>query len=172
MKRVEAVIKPFKLEDVKDALAEIGIEGMTVSEAILSPTRQWAIVIKRIIEKLKEKDKLSLLHGISMNTGGGATKIGHVGSGILYKKIMPTVPPVFQLIKDESGETWRNMFETFNCGVGIDVVGADKPEFRKILEEVAEETHIKMFDLGVCEQFAGEKNKVELETPYGNFNDH
>ena len=32
MKRVEAIIKPFKLEDVKDALAEIGITGMTVSE--------------------------------------------------------------------------------------------------------------------------------------------
>ena len=32
MKGVEAVIKPFKLEDVKDALAEIGIDGMTVSE--------------------------------------------------------------------------------------------------------------------------------------------
>jgi len=32
MKRIEAIIKPFKLEDVKDALAEIGIEGMTVSE--------------------------------------------------------------------------------------------------------------------------------------------
>ena len=32
MKKIEAVIKPFKLEDVKDALAEIGISGMTVSE--------------------------------------------------------------------------------------------------------------------------------------------
>ena len=32
MKRVEAIIKPFKLEDVKDALAEIGVTGMTVSE--------------------------------------------------------------------------------------------------------------------------------------------
>ena len=32
MKKVEAIIKPFKLEDVKDALAEMGIEGMTVSE--------------------------------------------------------------------------------------------------------------------------------------------
>ena len=32
MKRVEAIIKPFRLEDVKDALAEIGIAGMTVSE--------------------------------------------------------------------------------------------------------------------------------------------
>ncbi len=32
MKKIEAIIKPFKLEDVKEALAEVGIEGMTVSE--------------------------------------------------------------------------------------------------------------------------------------------
>jgi nitrogen regulatory protein P-II 1 len=32
MKKVEAIIKPFKLEEVKDALSEIGIEGMTLSE--------------------------------------------------------------------------------------------------------------------------------------------
>jgi nitrogen regulatory protein PII len=33
MKKVEAIIKPFKLEEVKDALGEIGIQGMTVTEA-------------------------------------------------------------------------------------------------------------------------------------------
>jgi nitrogen regulatory protein P-II 1 len=32
MKKIEAIIKPFKLEEVKDALADLGIEGMTVSE--------------------------------------------------------------------------------------------------------------------------------------------
>ena len=32
MKKIEAIVKPFKLEDVKEALREIGIEGMTVSE--------------------------------------------------------------------------------------------------------------------------------------------
>ena len=32
MKKIEAIIKPFKLEEVKDALSELGIEGMTVSE--------------------------------------------------------------------------------------------------------------------------------------------
>ncbi|MBD3799879.1 MAG: P-II family nitrogen regulator [Campylobacterales bacterium] len=32
MKKVEAIIKPFRLEEVKDALAQIGITGMTVSE--------------------------------------------------------------------------------------------------------------------------------------------
>ena len=33
MKKVEAIVKPFKLDEVKDALAEVGIQGMTVSSA-------------------------------------------------------------------------------------------------------------------------------------------
>ena len=32
MKKIEAVIKPFKLDEVREALAEVGVEGMTVSE--------------------------------------------------------------------------------------------------------------------------------------------
>ncbi len=32
MKKIEAIIKPFKLEEVKDALSDIGVEGMTVTE--------------------------------------------------------------------------------------------------------------------------------------------
>ena len=32
MKKIEAIIKPFKLEDVKDALSGLGVEGMTVTE--------------------------------------------------------------------------------------------------------------------------------------------
>ena len=32
MKKIQAIIKPFKLDDVKDALTEIGIKGMTISE--------------------------------------------------------------------------------------------------------------------------------------------
>ncbi len=32
MKKVEAIIKPFKLDEVKDALAEVGVQGMTVTE--------------------------------------------------------------------------------------------------------------------------------------------
>jgi nitrogen regulatory protein PII len=32
MKKIEAIIKPFKLEEVKDALGEVGVEGMTICE--------------------------------------------------------------------------------------------------------------------------------------------
>ena len=40
MKLIKAIIKPFKLEDVKDALSELGIEGMTVSEVKVSDARK------------------------------------------------------------------------------------------------------------------------------------
>ena len=33
MKKIEAIIKPFKLDDVKEALHEVGVQGMTVVEA-------------------------------------------------------------------------------------------------------------------------------------------
>ncbi len=149
------------------------LKGMTVSEAILSPTRQWALVIKLMIEELKKRDSLHLLHGISMNTGGGATKIGHVGSGIIYKKRIPKVPPIFELIQKETSETWRNMLETFNCGVGIDVVGEDSPEFAEVMQIISEQTHIKLYELGVCEKNSSDnKNKIILETPYGRFEDY
>ena len=64
------------------------------------------------------------------------------------------------------------MFETFNCGVGIDVVGEDDKDFTEVLKEVSQKTNIKMFDLGVCEKYDGEGNKVELKTKYGNFSDY
>jgi phosphoribosylformylglycinamidine cyclo-ligase len=146
------------------------LNGVTVSEAILSPTRQWAIVIKKIFDKLKAKNKLSSLHGISMNTGGGVTKIGHVGKGIIYKKNISYVPPIFKLIKEESGESWKNMFETFNCGIGIDVVVKDDPTVKQILNEVSEEIGIACYDLGVCEKKSDLNNRIELNTPDGKFN--
>ncbi|HRY82905.1 MAG TPA: hypothetical protein P5232_04385 [Candidatus Moranbacteria bacterium] len=154
----------FKVNDKPKIL-----EGMTVSEAILSPTRHWAIVIKKIAEKLKEKGIFSMLHGISMNTGGGATKISHVGKGIIYKKKMPMPPSIFQFIQSESGVTWEEMFQDFNCGIGIDIVGENNIKFKKALKEVAKEVHIELFELGICEANKNFENKVILDTPYGIF---
>lgn len=145
--------------------------NMSVSQAIMSPTRQWAIVIRMIIKKMKENNILSDLHGISMNTGGGATKIAHVGNGITYVKKMPTPPGIFQLIKTESNENWKNMFETFNCGVGIDVVAKETPELLDILKQVSHESGIDHFRLGYCKD-GPEKNAIILETPYGTFENY
>lgn len=140
-----------------------------VSEAIISPTRQWAILIKELLQELKNSDLYSDLHGISMNTGGGATKISHVGHAIDYHKEMPMPPEIFQFIQSESGESWKAMYKNFNCGVGLDVVGADSPRFRDVLNRVSDKTHVRLYELGECEPSSDGINQVTIKTQQGNF---
>jgi phosphoribosylaminoimidazole (AIR) synthetase len=61
------------------------------------------------------------------------------------------------------------MFKDFNCGVGLDVVGENDQEFKKILNQVAAETHVTLYKLGICEEGRTEENKIILSTPYGDF---
>jgi len=145
------------------------LTGMTVGEALLSPTRQWAIVIKKLLTYLKKMDCLSLVHGISMNTGGGATKIKNVcKGGICYHKKMPKPPAIFQLIQSESKEEWKDMFKGFNCGVGLDIVGSDNPKLHEALKQTARECNISLYELGFCESAESKKkNEIILETLYG-----
>ncbi len=149
------------------------LNGMSVSEAILSPTRQWPLVIRKIISILKKADALNMLHGISMNTGGGATKIANIGrGGILYIKNIPTLPPLFSLIQKASKEEWHNMYQSFNCGIGIDIIGSDHPVFIDALKEAAISCNLPLYRLGFCHLIPnGEnsKNQVHLKTPYGDF---
>ena len=155
----------FKYDDRPDMLG-----GMAVGDALLSPTRQWAIPIRKLISKLKKANALHMLHGISMNTGGGATKIANVGSGgLIYIKEMPTPPPLFQLIQKESKETWQNMFQSFNCGIGIDIIGDDNPVFVNAINRTSEECNIHSYHLGYVAESETISNQVMLKTPYGDF---
>lgn len=144
--------------------------GMMSSGSILSPTRQWAIVIKLLIEELKKRKALHLLHGISMNTGGGATKIKNIGKGIIYRKYMPEPLPIFKLIQAETGEYWENMFVTFNCGIGLDIVGSNKNNVLwRAIGVVSRKTRIKAYIFGDCHRSGSKENRIILETAYGTF---
>jgi hypothetical protein len=50
MKKIEAIIKPFKLDEVKDALNKIGVTGMTINEvikrSIAAPNIRWISYLK------------------------------------------------------------------------------------------------------------------------------
>ena len=142
---------------------------LLISDALISPTRQWSILIRNLLTKLKEAGMYEVIHGISMNTGGGITKIRHLGQGITYRKKMPTPPGIFQLVHEETGEEWRDMFRVFNCGVGVDIVGIDDPQFRDMLQQVSEETGVVLYELGECHSSDNENNHVVAETEYGTF---
>lgn len=153
----------YKVDDFSDEL------GMTVSEAILSPMRQWAIVVKVLMDELKKRKALHLLHGLCMNTGGGLTKVRSLGNNIRYIKQINDFPAIFKLIQSESKESWENMCVTFNMGIGLEAVGSGEDG---ILEEAinfaSKETMVVSYELGKCEK-AKEKNEVKLITPFGSF---
>jgi len=153
----------YRVEDYIDEL------GMTVSEAILSPTRQWAIVIKFLIEELKKRKALHLLHGLCLNTGGGLTKVRSLGNNIRYIKQIQDCPPLFKLIQSESKESWENMCVTFNMGIGLEAVGSGEGGILKeAIAFVSKKTGVESYELGKCEE-AKDRNEVELSTPFGNF---
>src|SRR5471032_2715364 len=92
MKKIEAIIKPFKLEEVKDALAEIGIEGMTVSEVKGFGRQKGHTEIYRGSEYTVDflpKVKLELavadeVVGKAVAAIVGAAKTGKIGDGKVF----------------------------------------------------------------------------------------
>lgn len=107
MKKVEAVIKPFKLEDVKDALAEIGITGMTVSEVKgygrqkgHSELYRGAEYVVDFLPKIKmemvvEDDQLDQV----VNTVIEAARTGKIGDGKIF------VSDIGKIVRIRTGET-------------------------------------------------------------------
>ena len=107
MKRVEVIIKPFKLEDVKDALAEIGITGMTVTDVKGYGRQQGHSELYRGAEYIVDfvaKTKITLIvnDDIVQNvakTVAEAAKTGKIGDGKIF------ISPIDNVIRIRTGET-------------------------------------------------------------------
>ena len=93
MKKIEAVIKPFKLEDVKEALVAAGIEGMTVSEVKgygrqqgHSELYRGAEYVVDFIPKVKLEIYVSTQEyaDLTVNTIKEAAKTGKIGDGKIF----------------------------------------------------------------------------------------
>jgi len=109
MKKIEAIIKPFKLEEVKDALGEIGIEGMTITEVKGFGRQKGHTEIYRGSEYTVDflpKIKIELVLGDELLENAVATivkaaKTGKIGDGKVF------VSPVEEAIRirtEEKGE--------------------------------------------------------------------
>ena len=107
MKKVEAIIKPFKLEAVKDALGEIGVEGMTVSEVKGFGRQKGHTEIYRGSEYTVDflpKIKIEVVLGDAQVEAATAAiikaaKTGKIGDGKVF------VSPVEEAIRIRTDET-------------------------------------------------------------------
>jgi nitrogen regulatory protein P-II 1 len=109
MKKVEAIVKPFKLEEVKDALSEIGIEGMTVSEVKGFGRQKGHTEIYRGSEYTVDflpKVKLEIVlpdekADAAVKTIVEAARTGKIGDG---KVFVSTVEQAIRIRTEETGE--------------------------------------------------------------------
>ncbi len=110
MKKIEAIIKPFKLEEVKDALSEVGIEGMTVTEVKGFGRQKGHTEIYRGSEYTVDflpKIKLELVIadgqvGPAIAAIVKAAKTGKIGDGKIF--VLP-VEEAIRIRTEEKGES-------------------------------------------------------------------
>lgn len=98
-----------------DALTSL---SMTVGKLVLSPTRTYAPVIKKILDKFR-KD----IHGLVHCSGGAQTKVLHFINNDIHviKDNLFPIPPLFKLIQEQSGTDWKEMYKVFNMGHRMEI---------------------------------------------------
>lgn len=107
MKKIEAIIKPFKLEDVKDALTEKGVNGMTVSEVKGYGRQQGHSELYRGAEYVVDflpKIKIELVVASEqvdeiISAIEEAAKTGKIGDGKIF------VSDIDKIVRIRTGET-------------------------------------------------------------------
>ena len=106
MKKIEAIIKPFKLDDVKDALHEVGVSGITVTEVKGFGRQKGHTELYRGAEYVVDflpKIKIEVVvpdHFVDKvaEVVAGAAKTGNIGDGKIF------VSPVETAIRIRTGE--------------------------------------------------------------------
>ena len=110
MKLIKAIIKPFKLEEVKEALAEIGIEGMTVTEVkgfgrqkghteIYRGSEYTVDFLPKVELEIAVSDELA---GKTVETIVKAAKTGKIGDGKVF--VIP-IEEAIRIRTEEEGES-------------------------------------------------------------------
>ena len=107
MKKIEAIVKPFKLDEVREALSEVGVTGLTVTEVKGFGRQKGHTELYRGSEYTVDflpKVKIEVVVGDALakkvvDTIAGAAKTGSIGDGKVF------VLPINESIRIRTGET-------------------------------------------------------------------
>lgn len=134
---------------------------LTAGELVLSPTRTYAPVIKKLLEEMRGD-----IDGMVHCTGGAQTKVLHfVKNKHVIKNNMFPVPPLFELIQKESNTPWSEMYKVFNMGHRMEIYV--KPEFAEKVIKTAEIFNIDARIIGHVEDAPA--NKLTIISEAGTF---
>ena len=93
-------------------------QHITAGKLVLSPTRTYAPVLKQILEQYRAD-----IHGLVHCSGGAQTKVLHFLNDNLHviKDTLFPVPPLFELIQEQSNTPWEEMYKVFNMGHRMEI---------------------------------------------------
>ncbi|WP_319500711.1 AIR synthase related protein [uncultured Draconibacterium sp.] len=139
------------------------VEGLDIDagKLVLSPTRTYAPVIKKVLDKYR-----SQISGMIHCSGGAQTKVLHFVDNVhVIKDNMFSVPPLFKLIQEQSGTDWKEMYKVFNMGHRYEIYcSADVAD--EIIE-ISKSFNIDAQIIGKVEPFDG--NKLTIKSEKGEF---
>ncbi len=137
--------------------------GLTYGQLVLSPTRTYAPVIKKMLDAYRSR-----IHGMVHCTGGGQTKILHFVEGLhIIKDHLLPVPPLFEAIQRESGTPWEEMYTVFNMGHRMELYVPQ--EIARALIAIAAEFDIDAQIIGRVEKATDAASVLTLDGPHGLF---
>ncbi|WP_319482584.1 AIR synthase related protein [uncultured Draconibacterium sp.] len=135
------------------------VEGLDIDagKLVLSPTRTYAPVIKKVLDKYR-----SQISGMIHCSGGAQTKVLHFVDNVhVIKDNMFPVPPLFKLIQEQSGTDWKEMYKVFNMGHRYEIYcSADVAD--EIIE-ISKSFNIDAQIIGKVEPFNGKKLTIKSE---------
>lgn len=142
----------------------IDSEGTTITagKLVLSPTRTYAPVIKKVLEGFR-----SQIHGIVHCSGGAQTKVLHFVNDdvhIIKDNLFP-IPPLFKLIQEQSGTDWKEMYKVFNMGHRMELYVP--AEIADAIIEISKSFKIDAQIIGKVE--ASDKRQVTIVSENGEF---
>ena len=135
--------------------------GLDAGKLVLSATRTYAPVIKKILDNHRAD-----IHGMVHCSGGAQTKVLHFVDGVhVIKNNMFPIPPLFKMIQEESKTDWAEMYKVFNMGHRMEIYL--KPELAESIIEISKSFNIDAQIVGHVDAFDGKKLTIESE--YGKF---
>ena len=144
-----------------DAIENVGLDA---GKLVLSPTRTYAPVIRKVLEKYR-----SQVSGMIHCSGGAQTKVLHFVDDVhVVKDNMFPVPPLFKLIKEQSGTEWQEMYKVFNMGHRFELYV--EPDVAESIIAIAKEFNIDAQIVGRVEKHEGKKLTIQSE--FGTFAYH
>ncbi len=142
---IEEVYQYVGSKTLEDVVVLDG-KNYIVGELLLSPTRTYMPLIKSIVDELGIH-----INGMIHCTGGGQSKVLHFMDHVkVVKNDLLPLPPVFQLIENESGLDRKEMYQVFNCGHRMEIY-TDSETAKEIIE-ISESFNIDAQIVGRVEQ--------------------